>query len=146
MKRIITILFIAVLASVSCQKLDYPKADSSNALSTLKCYVYYDASNLKLYETIDILTGGSFNEQMGAIVYTFPEGDRYTAETLKRCRLEATIPSTAKIEETDARGNSLGKGIGEWRDLSAGKTTIYFKVVAADGSEKKYQAQFQFNK
>lgn len=146
MKRILTILFIAVLAAVSCQKLDYPKADSSNTLSTLKCYVYYDATNLKLYETIDILSGGSFNEQMGAIAYTFPEGERFTAETLKRCRLEATIPSTAKVEEIDARGNSLGQGIGGWRDFSAGKTTIYFKVVAADGSEKKYQAQFQFNK
>jgi hypothetical protein len=32
------------------------------------------------------------------------------------------------------------------RDFSAGKTTIYFKVIAADGSEKKYQAQFIFNK
>ena len=108
--------------------------------------MYYDATNLKLYETIDILSGGSFNEQMGAIAYTFPEGERFTAETLKRCRLEATIPSTAKVEEIDARGNSLGQGIGGWRDFSAGKTTIYFKVVAADGSEKKYQAQFQFNK
>jgi hypothetical protein len=83
---------------------------------------------------------------MGAITYTFPTGERYTAETLKRCRLEATIPSTARLVETDARGEQIGNGIGGMRDFSAGKTTVYFKVIAADGSEKKYQAQFQFNK
>ena len=146
MKRILTILFLAVLAAVSCQKLDTPELDTANHLSSLKCMVYYDAENLRVYSQIDVLNSGTFNQQMGAITYTFPQGERYTAETLKRCRLEATIPSTAKVEEIDARGNSLGQGIGGWRDFSAGKTTIYFKVVAADGSEKKYQAQFQFNK
>jgi len=139
-------MFLAVLAAVSCQKLDYPKADTSNELASLKCYVYYDEENLKLYETIDVLSGGAFNEQMGAITYTFPQGERYTSETLKRCRLEATVPSTARLVETDAQGNEKGNGIGGMRDFSAGRTTVYFKIVAADGTAKRYQAQFQFNK
>ncbi len=144
--KYIKILFLALLAAVSCQKLDYPEADTSNTLSSLKCYVYYDTENLRNYETVDVLSGGTFNDQMGAITYTFPTGERYTSETLKRCRLEATIPSTARLVETDAKGNEIGAGIGGMRDLSAAKTTVYFKVVAADGSEKKYQVQFQFNK
>lgn len=144
--KYIKILFLALLAAVSCQKLDYPEADTSNTLSSLKCYVYYDTENLRNYETVDVLSGGTFNDQMGAITYTFPTGERYTSETLKRCRLEATIPSTARLVETDAKGNEIGAGIGGMRDLSAAKTTIYFKVIAADGTEKRYQAQFQFTK
>lgn len=144
--KYIKILFLALLAAVSCQKLDYPEADTSNTLSSLKCYVYYDTENLRNYETVDVLSGGTFNDQMGAITYTFPTGERYTSETLKRCRLEATIPSTARLVETDAKGNEIGAGIGGMRDLSNSKTTIYFKVIAADGTEKRYQAQFQFTK
>lgn len=146
MKRIITILFLVLLAAVSCQKLDKPELDSTNTLNSLKCMVYYDAENLRVYEQIDVLGSGTVNHQMGAITYTFPAGERFTGETLKRCRLEATIPSTARLVETDARGDEIGNGIGGMRDFSAGKTTVYFKVVAADGTEKKYQAQFQFNK
>lgn len=146
MKRILTILFLALLAAVSCQKLDKPELDTANTLNSLKCIVYYDAENLRTYEQIDVLGSGTVNHQMGAITYTFPTGERFTSETLKRCRLEATIPSTARIVETDPRGDELGNGIGGMRDFSAGKTTIYFKVIAADGSEKKYQAQFIFNK
>lgn len=144
--KYIKILFLALLAAVSCQKLDYPEADASNELSSLKCYVYYDSDNLKNYETIDVLAGGTFNEQMGAISYTFPSGERYTSETLTRCRLEATIPATARLVETDAQGNGLGGGIGGFRNFSAARTTVYFKVIAADGAEKRYQVQFQFNK
>ena len=146
MKRIFTILFLALITAVSCQKLDKPEPDTNNNLTSLKCMVYYDTANLRVYETINVLTSGTFNQQMGAITYSFPQGERYTSETLKRCRLEATIPSTATLVEVDALGNKIGDGIGGMRDLSAAKTTIYFKVIAADGTEKKYQAQFQFNK
>ena len=144
--KYIKILFLALMAVVSCQKLDTPELDTANHLSSLKCMVYYDAENLRVYNQIDVLNSGTFNQQMGAITYTFPQGERYTAETLRRCRLEATIPSTARLVETDAKGNVIADGIGGMRDFSAAKTTIYFKVIAADGSEKKYQAQFQFNK
>lgn len=144
--KYIKIIFLALLAAVSCQKLDRPEPDTANTLNSLKCMVYYDTENLRQYETLDILSGGTYNDQMGAITYTFPEGERFTSETLKRCRLEATIPSTARLVEVDARGEEVGSGIGGMRDLSAGKTTIYFKIIAADGTEKKYQAQFQFNK
>ena len=60
--KYIKILFLSLLAAVACQKLDYPEADASNELSSLKCYVYYDSDNLKSYETLDVLAGGTFNE------------------------------------------------------------------------------------
>lgn len=144
MKYIRTILLV-LLAVVACQKLDYPEADSANTISSLKCFVYHDEANLRTYQELDILNGGTFNQQMGAINYTFTH-EKCTAESLKHCRLEATIPSTARLVETDAAGNSLENGIGGMRDLSAAKTTVYFKVIAADGTEKKYQIQFQFNR
>lgn len=145
MKRYIYMIIMVCMAVLSCQKLDYPEADSSNTISSLKCFVYYDSENLRSYQELDVLNGGTFNQQMGAVTYTFNH-EKCTSETLKNCRLEATIPSTAKLVETDAAGNETGSGIGGMRDLSASKTTVYFKVVAPDGSEKKYQVQFQFNK
>ena len=150
MKRIIYIL-LAVLAIASCQKLQHPEKDSSTKLNSLKCFVYADADNLRNYLEVDVLNGGTYSEEKGAIAYTFPSAtaqdqEKFNATTLKKCRLEATIPSTATLVELDAVGNELGKGIGGFRDFSAKRTTIYFKIVAADGTEKKYQAQFQFNK
>lgn len=143
--KYLKIMFLAVLAAVSCQKLDYPEADSSNSLTSLKCFVYYDTENLKIYQELDVLSG-TFNEAMGAINFQFPtDGSKHCdLESLKRCRLEATIPSTARLVETDASGNETGNGIGGMRDLSAARTTIYFKVVAADGTEKRYQVTFRY--
>lgn len=143
--RYFKILLLTVLAAVSCQKLDTPKADSSNELSALKCFVYHDAENLRTYQELDVLAGGTFNQQMGAVNYTFTH-EKCTAESMKRCRLEATIPSTARLVETDAVGNVIADGIGGMRDLSKARTTVYFKVIAADCNEKRYQVQFQFNK
>ena len=144
MKRILTILFLALLA-VSCQELDRPELDSSNTLSSLKCMVYHNAENLRVYDQIDLLSAGSFNPDLGAIAYSFPK-DKYTAEALTRCRLEATIPSTARLVELDSQGAEIKDGIGGMRDFSSGRTTVYFKVVAADGTEKKYQAQIKISK
>lgn len=139
-------LIILLLAASACQKLDYPELDSANTLSALKCYVYYNADNLKEYKQVDPFTSGRKAElgEVTAILYTFPDDTLYNESSLKRCRLEATIPSTASLVELDAAGNELGHGIGGLRDLSS--ASVYFKVVAADGSEKRYQARFSMKK
>lgn len=67
----------------------------------------------------------------------------YNSETLRRCRLELTVPATARVVEVDAAGNETGSGISGMRDLNS--TTVYFKVIAADGTEKQYQARFRVN-
>ncbi|MBQ8837814.1 MAG: hypothetical protein IJ005_00680, partial [Bacteroidales bacterium] len=116
--KYIKYIFLAILAAVSCQKLDYPEADTANTISTLKCFVYYDETNLRLYQEVNLLSQ-NYNEKMGAVTYTFPDDpERFNAESLKRCRLEAAIPSTARLVEIDATGKELGTGIGGMRDFS----------------------------
>ena len=140
-----TILSLVALAAafVSCQKLDYPEKDDETGINSFKCFVYYDAENYSAYSEVDVLSG-TFNEAMGAIRYTFPDDpERYNDESLQRCRLELSVPSTATVVETDAFGKDLGKGISGIRDLRS--ATVYFKVVAADGTEKRYQATFSYN-
>lgn len=144
--KYIKILFLAILAAVSCQKLDRPELDGANELSGLKCYVYYDAENVRTYSEVNPFADGTTSNigAVTAIAYTFPSDAKYTAQTLKNCRLEATIPSTATLVELDATGKEIGKGIGGMRNLAG--TTVYFKVVAADGGEKRYQVKFNYSK
>ena len=142
-KRIILSLAAMAAALVSCQKLDYPEKDSETEINSFKCYVYYDLEDYSTYSEVDVLSG-TYNETMGAIRYTFPDDpERYNDESLQRCRLELSVPSTAMVVETDASGEELGKGISGIRDLRS--ATVYFKVVAADGTEKRYQATFSYN-
>ena len=142
-KQTILSLIILAAALVSCQRLDYPEKDSETGINSFKCFVYYDAENYSAYSEVDVLSG-TFNEAMGAIRYTFPDDpERYNDESLRRCRLELSVPSTATVVETDAFGKDLGKGISGIRDLRS--ATVYFKVVAADGTEKRYQATFSYN-
>lgn len=144
MKTFSKILTFALLASVSCQKLDYPEPDTDNTISALKCLVYYDASDMGRKQELNVLEG-TWNPELGAVSFTFPdEPEFYNDYSLTRCRLEAVIPATAIIEETDAAGNVLGTGLGGFRDLR--NTTVYFAVTAADGSQKWYQASFRYTK
>ena len=116
----------------------------SCTLNSMKCLVYYDADNLRKYSELDVLGGGTYNESLGAVSYTFPsDASMYNSETLRRCRLELTVPATARVVEVDAAGNETGSGISGMRDLNS--TTVYFKVIAADGTEKQYQARFRVN-
>lgn len=140
-------LTLLLLAAISCQKLHKPELDDKNTLNGVKCYVYYNPENLKIYSTLDMPLSGDNVSQMGPVTsinYTFPaDQQKYNAQTLKSCRLEASIPPTASLVELDASGKELGKGIGGLRDL-AGKT-VYFKVVAANGEAKRYQIRFRLN-
>lgn len=143
MKKILKYALVAA-ALVSCHKLEYPPQDSSCTLNSMKCLVYYDADNLRKYSELDVLGGGTYNESLGAVSYTFPsDASMYNSETLRRCRLELTVPATARVAEVDAAGNETGSGISGMRDLNS--TTVYFKVIAADGTEKQYQARFRVN-
>ncbi len=142
----IIIAVLAAFAAFGCQKPVTPEADNKNELAALRCYVYYDAADLGQKAEVNVLSG-TYNPDKGVASFTFPEdAEKYNAESLKRCRLEASIPATATIVETDAAGKSLGRGIGEFRDLSVDRTTVYFKVVAANGDAKSYQITFRYKK
>ncbi len=144
MKQIKFIILAAVALLASCQKPILPEADVKNELSALKCYVYYDEADMTVKSELNVLSG-TYNPERGVISFTFPEDpEKYNAQTLQRCRLEASIPPTATLVETDAAGASLGRGIGDFRNLA--NTTVYFKVVAANGEAKQYQATFKMKK
>lgn len=137
MKKII-IAVLAGLVFAGCAKLDTPKLDSSCSLSTLKAYVYVDAEKLSASPTEVDLLSGMYIKEKGNASYTFPEdASKFNAQTLKRCRLEAAIPSTARLEMTDENGNGLGKGLEGFHDLY--NQTFYFKVIAADGTFFQYK-------
>lgn len=138
MKKILfPLLAVLSLSMASCIKPDSPELDSKASLSALKCYVYYDPSNLSLYKELDLLSGMYLPEQ-GAASFTFPsEPELYNEETLSRCRIEATVPSTARVELVDADGNTMAEGLGGWHNLY--NTTFWFNVIAADGTLKMYQ-------
>lgn len=137
MKKILIFIYVAIsLLFASCAKPDYPTLDDSCSLDGLKCLVYYDSSNSALYESVDLLSGTYYPEK-GLIGYTFKQGEKINSETLTRCRIEAIIPSTARLELLDASGKSLGMGFSGFYDLGA--ATMWFKVVAANGDEKVFQ-------
>lgn len=148
MKRIIRFLSVAVIllvALASCEKEVKPELSSDKTINALKCYVYYDLASWSVKQELDVLSG-TYSQEKGAIVYTFPdEPDKYNASTLARCRLEVSIPATARVVELGADGSVIGEGLGGLRSLagtSSGKT-VWFRVIAADGSEKNYQATFK---
>lgn len=140
MKKIIFFLGVAIMFLVSCQKLDMPELDSANEINALKCYVFNDPENWGTSREVDLLSG-NYNPERGAIIYTFSSED-FTPEDLQRCRLEVAIPSTASIVELDGTGVEIGNGIGGLRSVY--NTTVYFKVVAADGSAKAYQVSLRY--
>lgn len=135
------ILCAALLATVSCQKLDEPVPDTACTLNALKCYVYTDTEDWNKSVELDALSG-TYDAKRGIISYTFPDdATLYNQQTLSRCRLEASIPATARLVEVDAMGQELDQGIGGMRNLY--NKTIYFKVIAANGDTMSYQASFK---
>lgn len=133
------ILYMALTALIlgSCAQIETPEQDANCTLSALKAYVCYDASDLSKREEVNLLSG-MFVEDKGLISYTFPEDQtKFGADALTRCRIEATIPSTAVLELTDADGAGLGHGFDTFYDLSS--ATIYFKIVAANGDFNQYK-------
>lgn len=136
MKRILTAVAAAILCA-SCAKPDERVPDNNCTLSTLKAFVYYDSEDVSKNEELDLL-GGMYIPDKGSASFTFPDDEvKYNANTLKQCRLEATIPSTARLEMTDENGAGLGIGLEGWHDLY--NRTIYFRVVAANGDIFQYK-------
>lgn len=136
MKKIIVIALAAVIAAVSCAKPEVPEGDSACTLSALKVWVY-DAEGAVVAKELDALLG-MFDKESGAAMYRFPS----EITDVSHCRLEASIPATASIVETDAMGNSLGHGIGGLRSLAG--ETVYFRINAANGKDfKNYQVYFR---
>ena len=136
MKKYLLIAIAAVVAVVSCAKPEVPEGDSACTLGALKVWVY-DAEGTVVAKDLDALSG-MFDKESGAAMYRFPSG----ITDVSRCRLEASIPATASIVETDAAGVSLGHGLGGMRSLD--NVTVYFRVKAADGKNfKNYQVYFR---
>ncbi|MBP3256984.1 MAG: hypothetical protein SPL17_06835 [Bacteroidales bacterium] len=136
MKRLIYIATILVVTAVSCQKLQYPPRSSDCTLSGLKCFVYYDTSDPYARQELNLLSG-TWNKERGLISFVFPSDSRFTNEALMHCRIEATIPSSAVLELLDESGNGLGHGFDGFYDLR--DTTLYFTIVAADGTTQSFQ-------
>ncbi len=136
--KIKQLLFIIALPLLfACQKPDYPEGDSSVELSALKAFVYYDIEHPSQKQEADLMSG-TVNRERGLISYTFPASDgKYTRQTLSRCHMEATIPTTASLEMLDAAGKSLSHGFTESIDLC--NTTIYFRITAANGTSQNWQ-------
>ncbi len=138
MKKYIA-LIIATLSLIACIKPDERQRDSSTELSALKAYVYYDDANLSIYEEVDLLSG-MYIEDKGLASYTFPDDKvKFNESTLKRCRLEAIIPATAKIVSTDENGKEKDYGLDGWHNLN--NSTIYFNIVADNGGRKSFKIQ-----
>lgn len=136
MKKTVLLVFTAMMLAVSCAKPEVPKADTACELSALKVWVY-GSDGTVVAKDLDALSG-MFDRESGAAMYRFPS----EITDVSRCRLEASIPATASIEETDAAGVSLGHGIGGLRSLD--NVTVYFRVKAADGKTfNNYQVYFR---
>ena len=136
MKRFILFAALAALVLSSCVQPEFPEGDSACTLSALKVWVY-DAENNVVAKDLNAL-GGMYDAESGAGQYKFPS----EITDVSRCRLEASIPATASIVETDAMWEPLGHGIGGLRDLT--NVTVYFTVKAANGKDtKNYQLYFK---
>lgn len=135
MKKILAIIF-AAFALAACAQPEFPEGDSACTLSALKVWVY-DAEGNVLAKDLNAL-GGMYDAASGAGQYKFPA----EVTDVSRCRLEASIPATASLVETDAMWVSLGHGIGGIRDLD--NVTVYFTVKAANGKDSNnYQIYFK---
>ncbi len=133
MKKIIIALGL-VLCMSFCVKPDERQRDSSLELNSLKAYVYYNQDNLSLYEEVDLMSG-MYIEEKGLLSFTFPEDEvKFNANSLKRCRIEAGIPSTASVVLCDEAGVEKSSGLDGWFDLY--NNTLYFKIKA-DNSDFK---------
>ena len=135
MKRLL-ILALAAFVFGACVQPEFPEGDSNCTLSALKICVY-DADLNVVARDLNAL-GGMYDAESGAGQFKFPA----EITDISRCRLEASIPATASIVETDALWQPLGHGIGGLRDLN--NVTVYFTVRAANGKDtKKYQLYFK---
>lgn len=128
---------LMVFSLLSCVKPDERQKDTSTELRSLKAFVYYDADNLSVYEEVDLLSG-MYIEEKGLASYTFPEdAQKFNSSTLKKCRLEAGIPSAARIVLSSEDGQEKSYGLDGWFDLY--NAVIYFNIISDSGDIKKFK-------
>lgn len=121
----------------ACVKPDERVHNPSTELSSLKAFVYYDESNLSRYEEVDLLSGMYISDK-GVASYSFPSDPvKFNSNSLKKCRVEAVIPATAVLVLTDESGSEKSCGLEGWHDLY--NSSLYFSVIADDGSVKRYK-------
>lgn len=137
-------IVFAALVLTGCRNLVMPKDDSACDLSALTVYVYYDESNMALYNSFDVLSG-NLDAQTGEGTFFFPRDPAlYNATTLSRCRLEAVIPATASLKAYDEEGNPVPGGLGGIWDLA--NHSVGIDVVAANGDSKHYEILFRMRR
>lgn len=142
-KKIICLLAAATVLA-GCQKLVLPKDDSACDLRALTVYVHYDAEKPGLYDSFDAMTG-NLDETTGEGTFSFPKDpEKYNAETLARCTVEAAIPSTATLVVYDEEGNVRPEGLGGTWNLA--NHSVVFDVVAANGDKKHYDFLFRMRR
>ena len=138
MKKIALFMMVA-FALFSCVKPDERVRDASTELRSLKAFVYYDESNLSKYEEVDLLSG-MYIEEKGLASYTFPDdAEKFNESSLKKCRVEASLPSAARLVLTDENGNEKSCGLEGWHNLY--NTSLYFNIVADNGDTKNFKIQ-----
>lgn len=136
MKKIVLALFCA-FTFASCAKLQPMEATPSVDLNSLKCFVYYDGSNMAMYKELDLLSG-MYDSGKGIGSFTFPDdASLYNSKTLSRCRVEASVAVTSRIVMTDEDGLSKDWGLDGWMDLY--NNVLCFKILASDGQKKQYK-------
>lgn len=144
MVKKLTYSILALAALLSCQKLVLPKDDSACDLRSLTVHVHYDASDPSKTMDFDAMTG-ALDETTGEATFSFPkDADLYNAETLARCTIEASIPSTATLVAYDEDGTVRENGLGGLWNLANG--SVVFDIIAADGSSRHYDFLFRMRR
>ena len=135
---------LALVLLAGCQQLVLPQDDKACDLRALTVRVHYDAADPSLADEFDALSGG-VDPETGEATFSFPrDAERYNAETLARCTLEATIPSTASLVVYDADGQVKAGGLGGVWNLA--NQAVAFDVVAANGDRRHYDFFFRMRR
>ena len=88
---------------------------------------------------VDLLSG-MYIEEKGLASYTFPDdAEKFNESSLKKCRVEASLPSAARLVLTDEHGNEKSCGLEGWHNLY--NTSLYFNIVADNGDTKNFKIQ-----
>ena len=135
---------LALAALLSCQKLVLPKDDSACDLRSLTVHVHYDASDPSKTMDFDAMTD-ALDESTGEGTFSFPrDPELYNAETLARCTVEASIPSTATLVAYEEDGSVRPGGLGGTWNLANG--SVIFDIVAANGDRRHYDFLFRLRR
>ena len=135
---------LALAGVLSCQKLVLPADDKACDLRSLTVHVHYDPSDPSKTMDFDAMTD-ALDPETGEATFSFPrDPELYNAETLSRCTVEASIPSTATLVAYDEEGNVRKGGLGGYWNLANG--SVVFDIVAANGDKSHYDFLFRLRR